>query len=290
MDILPGFVVPADAAIDSGAMEQQVGEDQPDGLLYDQARELSDEQAGGHGNHWGVFDEDVEGFVTNWIPRALEAADIVRLGATDDSGQAQLVEEGDLRGLGLLYADRAEDAGRAGLLALIAVDIEAEPGQRSNVLWSAYPFFAEGFRYAARIEAIGLHPNRLEARLDLAVAGLLVVAFDPLFYQHRGLYRADQTVTFSLCALAYRMSPVSEQEIVIQDPEQIRAFRARDAWVKGMACGGGRKTRRPHWPPGPLSRTQTSSRSASISRRARICCRARRGLLTTPPIKARSSP
>lgn len=200
--------------------------------LFEQARELSDEQAGGHGNRWGVFNEDVEGFVTQWLRRALEHAKLVTLGATGSQGQDRLLAEGELRGEGLLYADRDEDQGRAGLLALVALDVESESGERTNMFWSAYPFFAEGIRYPARIEEMALHPNRLEARLILGVAGTLVFAFDPLFYKHRGLYRADVTMIFSLCALAYTMMPTPEQEVVIDDPEKIRAFRASSAWVE----------------------------------------------------------
>lgn len=200
--------------------------------LFEQARELSDEQAGGHGNRWGVFNDDVESFVTQWLPRALEHAKLVELGATGSQGQDRLLTEGELRCEGLLYADRDEDQGRAGLLALVALDVESESGERTNILWSAYPFFAEGIRYPVRLDEIALHPNRLEAHLILKVAGTLVFAFDPLFYKHRGLYRADVTMIFSLCALAYTMIPTPEQEVVIDDPEKIRAFRASRAWVE----------------------------------------------------------
>ena len=231
---LPAFVMPAATERLDRFADATPAPRSRAGWLFEQARALDEEQAGGHGGRWSVFDDDVEGFVERWLPRAVQEAKVVTLGVADGSGQDRLVAAGEPRGAGLLYADRAEDARQAGLMAVIAMDVESDtqPGQRSNILWSAYPFFAEGLRYPVRIESIGLHPNRLEARLELAVAGMLVYAFDPLFYQHRGLYRAGEHVTFSLCALAYHMGPTPEQEIVIDDPERIRAFHARDAWVR----------------------------------------------------------
>ena len=202
------------------------------GLLFADARVLTEDQSGGHGNRWGAFAEDLDGFIERWLPVAMEHGQVVALGAADDTGQAVLVAGGEPRGMGLFYADRQEDRGRAGMLGLIAMDVESQSGEHSNVLWSAYPFFAEGSPYLVEVQGIGLHPNRLEARLDLAVAGTMVFAFDPLFYKHRGLYRRGAAATFSLAALAYDMAPTGAEEIVIDDPERVRAFRAQSAWVE----------------------------------------------------------
>jgi hypothetical protein len=202
--------------------------------LLDTARELTEEEAGGHGNRWGAFADDLDTFVETWLPVAVEQGQVVTLGVADGSGHEGLVAE--VSGMGLLYADREEDRGRVGMLAVIAMDIEGPDGERTNVLASAFPFFADGLAYPVQVQEIALYPNRLEARLELAVAGTLVFAFDPIFYQHRGLYRQGEASTFSLAALAYEMAPTGGEEIVIDDPERIRAFRARDAWVE--AHGG----------------------------------------------------
>lgn len=201
--------------------------------LLSTSRLLTEEQAGGHGNRWEVFAEDTGRFIAHWLPQAVEKSQVVTLGVADPAGQDWLIASGELRGMGLLYADRPEDAGRAGLLSVIAMDVEdEETGQRSHQLWSAYPFFAEGIRYPVEIQEIGLYPNRLEARLELAVLGMLTFAFDSLFYQHRGYYTAETPLVFSLAALAYHMEPAREQEVVLDDPDTIRKFRARQAWVE----------------------------------------------------------
>lgn len=206
---------------------------EPDRLL-DTARELTEEEAGGHGNRWGAFADDLDTFIETWLPMAVEQGEVVALGVADESDHKGLVAE--VRGMGLLYADREEDCGRAGMLAVIATDVEGSEGARANVLASAFPFFAEGPAYPVEIQEIALHPNRLEARLELAVAGTLVFAFDPLFCQHRGLYRRGEACTFTLAALAYAMEPTGGEEVVIDDPERIRAFRTRDAWAKTHGC------------------------------------------------------
>lgn len=202
--------------------------------LLNTARELTEEEAGGHGNRWGAFADDIDTFIETWLPVAVEQGKVVALGVADESSHEELVATREVRGMGLLYADREEDRGRSGMLAVIAMDVEGSEGERANVLASAFPFFAEGLTYPVEVQEIALYPNRLEARLELAVAGTLVFAFDPLFYQHRGLYRRGETCTFSLAALAYGMEPTGDEEIVIDDPERIRAFRARDAWVEAQ--------------------------------------------------------
>lgn len=207
-----------------------------EGLLFDAARRLTEEEAGGHGNRWGAFADDVEGFVETWLPLGLEQSSVVNLGVANDSGQEPLIAAGEPRGMGLVYADREEDRDRAGMLGVIAMDIKGPSGEIGNVLVSALPFFAEGLCYRAEVREIALHPCRLEARLELAVAGTLVFPYDLLFYKHRALYRPGESYTFSLAALAYELEPTGGEEIVIDDPEQVRAFRAQDAWVETHGC------------------------------------------------------
>lgn len=203
-------------------------------LLFEAARLLSDEEAGGHGDRWGVFEEDVERFIGKWIPVALAQGEVVSLGTPSDIGQDRLVAAGEPKAAGLLFSDRPEDRGRAGMLALIALNVQDEAtGKAHNILYSAYPFFAEGVLVEANVAEIGLFPNRLEARLELSPENEVpLILFDTLFWKHRGLYRTGETRPFSVAALAYSMAPAQDREFVIDDPEQIRRFRARDAWVK----------------------------------------------------------
>lgn len=232
---LPAFVLPEkDARLDLfGVADTRARRQSDSAWRFETARELTDDQAGGHGDRWSVFDEDVDRFVTRWLPVALEHGKVADFGLpSDELALERLLAVGEPRAMGLLHADRAEDVGQAGLLAVIAMDLEDASGERHNQFWSAYPFFAEGIQYMAQVVTINLYPNRLEARLDLSILGTLVMAFDPLFYRHRALYRRDEPLMFSLSALAYRMEPTGEKEFVIDDEEGIRAFRAREAWAK----------------------------------------------------------
>lgn len=202
-------------------------------LLIRSAQELTDDEAGGHGNRWGVFDDDVSALFGHWIGLALEKSEVLELGIFDRNGLERLVADGEPAGSALLYTGCAPGTSKTGLMSLIHHD-PGGPGRESgNQLWSAFPFFGEGVEVEAEVERICIFPNRLEARLELGLAtGGLIEAFDPLFWQHRALYRQDETYRFSVSALAYWMGPAPALEHVIDDEHEIRRFHARDAWVK----------------------------------------------------------
>ncbi|MGH8565020.1 MAG: hypothetical protein ACREXW_13410 [Gammaproteobacteria bacterium] len=203
-------------------------------MLFESARALADDDAGGHRNRWNVFDEDVEDFIGRWITVGLEKSQIANVRVPDDFGLRRLVHAGEPEASGLLYADRDEDRGKAGMLALIALNLlDDATGERRNVFYSAYPFFRDGASVEVEVGEIALFPNRLEARLELVLKeGPVLIAFDTLFWKHRARYRAQVRVEFALAALAYTMTPSQEQKFVIDEPEQVRAFRARDAWLE----------------------------------------------------------
>ncbi len=74
--------------------------------LLDKARVFTDEQAGGHGSHWGVVHDDVETMIEQWLPKAVADAELVSFGM-GSSGQAKaFLEAGEPDAVGLLY--RAE--------------------------------------------------------------------------------------------------------------------------------------------------------------------------------------
>lgn len=203
-------------------------------LLIDSAIELSDEEAGGHGGHWAVFDDDVPELMQHWLSIAISQANVVPLGLADQTVLEQLINQGEPRSIALLYAESEQCAG-SGLLSLIHIKTDTKTQKTNNELWSAYPFFKEGNEVVAEIDTLQLFPNRIEARLTLNLvhnSGAQMTVFDPLFWAHRSLYRAHQPYHFSVAALAYEMMPVTDEEIIIDDPEQIRKFHARRAWVE----------------------------------------------------------
>jgi hypothetical protein len=216
--------------------------------LLDSATVVSEADATGHGNHWGVFTDDVSALMQRWLGTAIAEAKIPNI---EDLGIEDMHELESLEGLdepqavGLLYTGvekgvEAYDTGATwdslindGLMAVIHVEPGADGQPPKNELWSAYPFFHIGSTCRAEVERIELFPNRLEARLQLKLAsGVEVTAFDAMFWRYRGLYREGATYEFALAGLAYRMEPASEQEFSIKDPEFIRLYNAQVAWVK----------------------------------------------------------
>lgn len=201
-------------------------------LLLLSAQELSTEDAGGHGNRWGVFNEDVSAFMSQWLGVAVSQSEVSAFGMTDNVGLEQL-EQVEPAVVGLLYTGQEVGACASGLMSLIHQDPGGPDQEPSNVLWSAFPFFGDGVEVLAEVEQVNLHPNRIEACLQLGLnGGGLICAFDTCFWQSRAVYRADECYRFVVSALAYEMQPASALDHVIDDEDEIRRFRARNAWAE----------------------------------------------------------
>ncbi len=196
-------------------------------LMLQKARELTEDEAGGHGDHWEVFQEDVEAFVNQRMREAVEKGVPPVIGLMPDL--TALTAEGEPEALALLCAAECPVSRNTGWMSVI----ESDPVKKELLLCSMYPFFGEGVTVDATVGEIDLFPNRLEARLALHLtAGGMIEAFDTLFWKHRALYVEHAVYRFNLSALAYDIKPVGEQVMVIDDPEQIRRYHARQDWAE----------------------------------------------------------
>lgn len=209
-------------------------DNQSDEPLFFQARVMSDEEAGGHGERWELFAENAKEIIANWLPTAINNSKVVELGVHDKASNAELIASGEYQAAGLLYSDRKHDENLAGMLLVIAINVQDEPsGDVHNKLVTAYPFFTEGAQIDTVVESIDLFPNRTEAVITLLHGDEMSLhVFDTLFYNHRALYRKGQKARFSIAALAYSMEPADTQTFTIDDPEKIRRHRASEAWAK----------------------------------------------------------
>lgn len=201
-------------------------------LLYS-ACALTDDEAGGHGNRWGVFADDVPALISRWLGIAVEESEISALGLGDDAALERVVANGEPVAVALLYTGQRPGASNAGLMSLIHHDPGGPGREASNQLWSAFPFFGDGVVVETEVERVCIFANRIEARLELSLpSGALLKVFDPCFWRSRAVYRSAERYQFSVSALAYRMAPAPTREYVIDDVHEIRRFRARDAWVE----------------------------------------------------------
>lgn len=201
-------------------------------LMFDTAHELSEKEAGGHGDRWAVFEGGTQAVVQR-LPTIIEKA--IKL-TTDTETKAKteaLITAGEPDGTLLLYSDSKPDSRMTGAMALIHI-APSSPGHKpANALWSAYPVFGEGAELHGMVERVRLYPNHLEGQLEIALStGSTIFTFDSLFCLNRALYQEGETYQFSVSALAYSMESPGQREHVIDDPEEIRRFHARDAWAK----------------------------------------------------------
>lgn len=161
-------------------------------LMLNTAQELSNEQAGGHGDRWGVFAGGAE-TVINRLMTTIEKAELFDIGLVDKADTEAIVATGEPRCLLLLYTGQEKGMGRTGAMSLHVLN----QAEQHLELWSAYPFFANGVEVTGVVDRLLLYPNRVEAVLEIGLDnGAVIPAFDPLFCLHRGLYRAGKPIGF----------------------------------------------------------------------------------------------
>jgi|GEM_PF-6735157 len=181
--------------------------------LYEKARLLSEEEAGGHGDVWDLFDKGVDDFLVRRLPILLKHADPLPDPQTSPT-----------RGKLLRYRENND----IGIIA--AVEITDEDRM---LLSSLYPEF-RGIEHQAQIEEIELFPNRLEARVVISLPNILkeITFFDTRFLIAGRQYEEDSRYTVELAALAIYVEKAKSDPIVIDDPEEIEKYRARMHWLQ----------------------------------------------------------
>lgn len=197
--------------------------------LIDSARQLTEDEAGPHGSRWAVFGEPEE-LMTRWLHPMLTEGKPVESGIPVNLGARR---GGMPVALGFLHSDNPEAEGRVGGLSVqeVVPPSGSESGQLA--MRSAFPFLSEGVEFESEVFEIALYPNQLEARISIEFPqGAAVDPFDALFWKHGPHYRQGEVYRFRASGLAYKFWPAAAREILIDEPEKIRAFHAREAWAK----------------------------------------------------------
>lgn len=198
--------------------------------LLNHAKMLDEEESGGHGDKFAVFDDDLDAVIATILPLATREGKIIANQLDDPS----LLPEGERPAIIFHYpSDAYNDTDSLGGIVSIIAPIE-EDGETHNTFITAYPAFESEWYYDAQINLIEIFPNTLEARLWLQIPELpfSVCVFDTLYALYRGTYEADTSYEFFLSGLAYIMSPTEGDSFTIDDPDDIRRHRATDAWIE----------------------------------------------------------
>lgn len=201
-------------------------------LFCQSARLLDDAEAGGHIDHWAaVLGDGLSGQVLRGlIEAATPGCEIVPPHAASTGA---LMAAGEPLAFALLQADRSGGQPASGLLCVVQVSPDDRGQPTIREIRAAYPHLGAAVPVTARVAGIALFPGRLEARIRLDIGGALALdAFDTFYWRNRGRYRKNEPAEFALAALAYQMGPVASDDLVIDDPEQVRRIRARNAWAE----------------------------------------------------------
>lgn len=197
-------------------------------LMIKTAQKLPSAKAGGHGDRWGVLAGGANALFSD-LQMIVEKSEWFETGIVDKQASQAVVTDGEPVCFSLLYTGQEKGTSKTGAMSL---HVPNQTAKRIE-LWSAYPFFGEGVEIEGVVDQLLLHPNRIEATLQIGLEnGVVISAFDPLFFQARALYRTGQSYRFSLSALAYSMNPSGHIEKVIDDPGDIRRYHASRAWAE----------------------------------------------------------
>lgn len=197
--------------------------------LIDSARMLSVEDAGGHGGRWEVFGDPTT-LMKRWLMPMANEGKYVDLGLRVplDFNRGGLPVA-----IGKLHIDDLSAVGRAGGMAVLEHVEPTATEEGKLLLASAYPFFVGGVEIESAVEEIAIHTTRLEARIRIHTnEGAEIDPFDTLFWKHGPHYKAGERYRFRVSGLAYSIRHVEHVVHVIDEPEQIRGYRAREAWAK----------------------------------------------------------
>lgn len=194
-------------------------------------RLLSVDEAGGHGDKWDVFAEDVDRFIAYALTMAVKEGDVV-IDEMKDSSTIPTNEEP----VSILQSFGSQKVQSDSISAIVTVlgSAEDENHGRINTLISFFPMFSTDISYRANISGIDLFPNRLEARLWLEINNLPfnLCIFDTMFGVNRGKYERETSYAVVFSGLAYYMRSTEGDEFKIEDEEGIRKHRATNAWVE----------------------------------------------------------
>ncbi|MDR2874964.1 MAG: hypothetical protein LBV44_03425 [Methylobacillus sp.] len=216
-------------------------------LMLSTATVMSDEATGDHHrDRWNVFNGGTDA-IGDEVDAMVGQGEVLDTGLASKEDIDAVIASGEPKGT-LLFCDGKEKGARtSGAIPIIRMNTGMTGGMvifRTNKdgtahkleieCCSMYPIFGDGAEVEGVVENLSLFPDRLQARLTIEIASLkfLIFAYDPLFCLHRALYREGESYLFSASALAYSMRSAKGLEHVIDDPDEIRHFRAREAWYE----------------------------------------------------------
>lgn len=171
---------------------------------------LSADQTAGHGDHWNILTNDIEGVVPNWLQRSIDNAVIA-------SGLQTALKKEELAHLILSGNEQCH----------INQVLAMQDGNIQNFI-NAYPCVNSPYGLTCTIDRVIVNDENKDAVLRLiSEDGSVIYAYDQLYSVNSELYRQHQPYFVNFSAWAYGIQPSAQDEIIlVEDPEAIRYHRA----------------------------------------------------------------
>lgn len=179
---------------------------------------VADDESTWHGPHIHIFVDDAEALALK-LPEIIQEAKLLPTLADNTSVHRHPLPLEEPEG-GLLVWPCA----RQGMI--LPIHLNAPGGV--NELLGFYPWVSEGVQHRFRLEAVGLFPSRLEARLSGFVGPdgeMSLTFFDTQFARNRSLYQKNATLQVILIGIPSSFSVFVPEPITITDLKHIRAVR-----------------------------------------------------------------
>ena len=181
--------------------------------------EISNEEAGAHGDHLGIFLREPVDLLKE-LPQIIQESQVILTFSDNKSAKQYAFPESEPRGALLVWPIQ-----RFGLITVIRLGAQ----NSANELISAYPWVSEGVQHPVRLQKIRLWPNRLEAQIQGALGTeeeMTVTFFDPLFAANRIFYKKDEFYQFILAGFPYTLEITHSEPITISGQDKVRRLRS----------------------------------------------------------------
>jgi len=177
--------------------------------------ELTAEEAGGHGNRWEVFNDNVEELISEYLPIVVQDGKLLgQLKRGNLHGCIKTEPEGAI----LTWPNH-----EVGAMAIIGNNDDG------HFLASSFPFFG-GIAQRLIINNLRVWPGRLEAEIESRTTeDMELTFFDTRYLLNRLNYRPGETSSFQLAGLAYKFEYIKPEPIFITNPDTIKRMRSISA-------------------------------------------------------------
>lgn len=167
-----------------------------------------------HGGHWGCFGGDSSEIISTFLGECVEKGRIL------NQQSPTIVSQEPFKG-GMISAIVYPESDLKGMVLVAHGCADGK-----NYIYSGYPYAETGIVHEVEIENIESTVDSAEGIILGTIAGCAPISFfDTHYYKNRDKYHPKMKAKFMLSGLVYLAGTPIHKEVVINDPDKIKAMR-----------------------------------------------------------------